>query len=86
MPEAEIEEAGLRAAKFPQVSHCYQRPAYPPRWPYNLFAMIHGQSEEEVERIAAAIAEKTGIKDYVILYSTTEYKKERVKYFMEGVR
>ncbi len=85
-PEARIEEVGRLAAEFPPVSHCYQRPAYPPRWPYNLFTMIHGQSEEEVEEVAAAIAEKTGIEDYVILYSTTEYKKERVKYFTEGVQ
>ena len=85
VPEAEIEEVGLRAAKFPQVSHCYQRPAYPPRWPYNLFTMIHGQSKEEVKGVAAAIAEKTGIEDYVILYSTTEYKKERVKYFVKEI-
>ncbi|MFQ6059598.1 MAG: Lrp/AsnC family transcriptional regulator, partial [Anaerolineae bacterium] len=86
VPEAEIEEVGRRGAGFPQVSHCYQRPAYPPRWPYNLFTMIHGQSKGEVEEVAAAIAERTGIEDYVILYSTTEYKKERVKYFMEGVQ
>lgn len=86
VPEAEIEEAGLRAAKFPQVSHCYQRPSSPPRWPYTLFTMIHGQSEEEVEGVAAAIADRTGLEDYVILYSTKEYKKERVKYFMEGIR
>jgi len=83
VPEARIEEVGLCAAGFHQVSHCYQRPTYPPRWPYNLFTMIHGQSKEEVEEVATAIAERTGIEDYVILYSTKEYKKERVKYFTE---
>ncbi len=45
--------------------------------------MIHGQSEREVEGIAEAIATMTDIEDYVILYSATEFKKERVKYFME---
>jgi ribosomal protein L6P/L9E len=44
--------------------------------------MIHGKNKEEVEGVAAAIAERTGIEDYVILYSTKEYKKERVKYFV----
>ena len=83
VPEARIEEVGRHAAEFPQVSHCYQRSAYPPRWPYNLFTMIHGQGKEEVEEVATAIAERTGVEDYVILYSTTEYKKERVKYFVE---
>jgi len=85
VPEVEIEEVGRRAAEFPQVSHCYQRPAYPPRWPYNLFTMIHGQGKEEVEAVATTIARGTGVEDYVILYSTTEYKKERVKYFTEEV-
>jgi DNA-binding Lrp family transcriptional regulator len=77
-----IEEVGSIAASFSAVSHCYQRPAYPPDWPYNLFTMIHGKNKEEVEGVAAAIAERTGIEDYVILYSTKEYKKERVKYFV----
>lgn len=30
------------------VSHCYKRPAYPPDWPFNLFAMVHGRSLEEI--------------------------------------
>ena len=85
VPEARIEEVGRRAAGFPQVSHCYRRLAYPPRWPYTLFTMIHGQGKGEVEEVATAIAERTGAEDYVILYSTTEYKKERVKYFTEEV-
>jgi len=85
VPEARIEEVGRHAAEYPQVSHCYQRPAYPPRWPYNLFTMIHGQGKEEVEAVATAIAGGMGVKDYVMLYSTTEYKKERVKYFPEEV-
>ncbi len=81
VPEARIEEVGLRAAEFPQVSHCYQRPAYPPRWPYTLFTMIHGQTRDEVEAVVAQIAQETGIDRYEVLYSTREFKKERVKYF-----
>jgi DNA-binding Lrp family transcriptional regulator len=80
-PEAQIEAAGRLAATFPQVSHCYQRPAYPPRWPYNLFTMIHGQTKAEVEAVVAQIAQETGIEQYEVLYSTREFKKERVKYF-----
>ena len=86
VPESRMEEVGRLAAEFPQVSHCYQRPTYPPRWPYNLFTMIHGQGKEEVEAVATAIARGTSVEDYVILYSTTEYKKERVKYFVKEVR
>ena len=35
-----------------------------------------------VEEAAAAIARETGIEDYRVLYSTTEYKKIRLPYFV----
>jgi len=81
VPASRIEEVGQFAAGFSQVSHCYQRPAYPPRWPYTLFTMIHGRTEEEVEALVAELARETGIQEYQVLYSTHEFKKERVKYF-----
>ena len=81
--EARIEAVGMCAARYFQVSHCYQRPAYPPRWPYTLFTMIHGQTRDEVEAVVADIAQETGIEDYEVLFSTREFKKERVRYFEE---
>ncbi|MEE9199359.1 MAG: Lrp/AsnC family transcriptional regulator, partial [Dehalococcoidia bacterium] len=81
VPEERVREVGETAASFPQVSHCYQRPTYPD-WPYNLFSMVHARDEEKCRRIAEKISEKTGIADYTILFSTKEYKKERVKYFV----
>jgi DNA-binding Lrp family transcriptional regulator len=81
VPENRIEEVGRLAATYPQVSHCYQRPPRPPDWPYILFTMVHGRSRAEVEAVAENIAAASGIRDYVILYSLKEYKKERVKYF-----
>jgi len=83
VPEVRIERVGLRAAAFPQVSHCYQRLAYPPRWPYSLFTMIHGKTTGEVEAVVTDIARQTGIERYQVLYSTREFKKERVRYFEE---
>ena len=32
----------------PFVSHCYRRPRRAD-WPYNLFAMVHGRSREEID-------------------------------------
>ncbi|MFC2029177.1 Lrp/AsnC family transcriptional regulator [Chloroflexota bacterium] len=83
VPESQIEEAGRFAAGLSQVSHCYQRPAFPPRWPYTLFTMIHGQTSADVETIVARIARETGVEEYQVLYSTREFKKERVRYFEE---
>lgn len=83
VPEARIEVVGQRAAQHPRVSHCYQRPAYPPRWPYNLFTMIHGQTRDRVEEVVGRIAQETGLDQTQVLYSTREFKKERVRYFEE---
>jgi DNA-binding Lrp family transcriptional regulator len=83
VPESRIEEAGQIAAAYRQVSHCYQRPAYPPRWPYTLFTMIHGQKRDNVETVVAQVAREIGIEQYEVLYSTREFKKERIRYFEE---
>jgi len=80
--EERIDEAGRRAAQCAQVSHCYHRSS-PPDWPYALFAMVHARSKEECESVAAEIADQIGCSDYRILYSIREFKKERVKYFIE---
>ncbi len=80
-PEA-LQRLGETMAGFRAVSHCYQRPSYAD-WPYNLFTMVHGKSEEECEQTLAAIAEATGIKDRHALYSTKEFKKVRVRYFTD---
>ncbi|MDP3850235.1 MAG: AsnC family transcriptional regulator [Luteolibacter sp.] len=73
---------GETMAGFRAVSHCYQRPSYAD-WPYNLFTMVHGKSEQECEQTLAAIAEATGISDRHALYSTREFKKVRVRYFTD---
>lgn len=73
---------GNYIASFKGVSHCYERTTGN-GWPYNLFAMIHGRSEEEIRALARRISEETGIKDYELLLSLREFKKKRVKYFSE---
>ncbi len=82
IPEKDILLAGRRAAEFAQVSHCYQRPTYP-EWKYSLFAMVHARSREECDDLISHIAESIDCDDYVVLYSIREFKKERVKYFMD---
>lgn len=81
VPEDQIKSVGEIAASFPQVSHCYQRPTYPD-WPYSLFSMVHSRTDDKCRKIAERISEKTGITEYEILFSTKEYKKERVRYFV----
>lgn len=82
VPLERIDEAGQSASEFSEVSHCYQRPVYPD-WQYNLFAMTHARSTEQCEAIITGIAKQINVNEYFTLYSIKEFKKERVKYFME---
>jgi DNA-binding Lrp family transcriptional regulator len=80
VPPSRIEEVGKSMACLPEVTHCYERQTYAD-WPYNLFTMIHGRTREECETIAGEMSSQMGVADYILLYSTKEYKKERVQYF-----
>lgn len=80
VPQPRVEEVGKRMASFPSVSHCYERLTYP-HWPYNLFTMIHGHTEEECQAVASEISRQTGIIDYSLLLTTEEYKRSRLRYF-----
>lgn len=82
VPEEKIVAIGAKLGAFPQVSHCYQRPVYPD-WPYNLFSMVHCKSSEEAQVIAKQIENQVDIHDYKILFSSREFKKTRVEYFVE---
>ena len=77
-----IEEAGNLLAEYKQVSHCYQRPEAP-GWPYNLFAMTHCRTKEELDEIVKEMAEKIQPREHGVLVTTAEYKKTNVKYFIE---
>ncbi len=82
VPDADITTAGQIMARFPQVTHCYQRPRYPD-WRFCLFTMIHAVSKVECESVAHKIAQSIGFNDKLLLYSTREYKKTRVRYFVD---
>jgi DNA-binding Lrp family transcriptional regulator len=82
VPEERILELGPRMASFRGISHCYQRPTYAD-WPYSVFTMAHGRSKEECDAILDSIAEDTGIEDRRTLYSSTEFKKVRLRYFTD---
>jgi DNA-binding Lrp family transcriptional regulator len=80
VPEDRVSQVGQAMASFPAVSHCYLRPPLPD-WPFNLYTMVHGQGERDCLRVARKIAEKTGVKDYRLLFSKREHKKSSMRYF-----
>ncbi len=85
VPDERILELGPRMASFRGISHCYQRPTYAD-WPYSVFTMAHGRSKEECDAILDSIAEDTGIDERRTLYSSTEFKKVRLRYFTDAHR
>jgi DNA-binding Lrp family transcriptional regulator len=72
-----VDALGARVGALDAVTHCYRRPRRPPAWPYNLFAMVHGRTRDEVEaergRIRAILGAARRADD--VLYSTRILKK-----------
>lgn len=80
VPSSLVDEAGYKMAGFKEVTHCYERKTGP-EWPrYNVFAMIHGNTDEQNKDTIARMSHDTGISEYEILSTVREFKKERVKY------
>ncbi|MFQ5835678.1 MAG: Lrp/AsnC family transcriptional regulator [bacterium] len=82
VPENRIQKVGRVMASFREVSHCYERATHQ-GWKYNLYTMIHASSKEECERVARRISQKTGIREYELLYTSQEFKKTSPIYFEE---
>lgn len=75
--DAAVDRLGAMVGALPGVSHCYRRPRHLPDWPYNLFAMLHGRSRDEVAEQAAQLAQLLGphCRQHDILYSSAVLKK-----------
>jgi DNA-binding Lrp family transcriptional regulator len=78
--EERIDEVGRVMASFRQVSHCYRRNPTP-RWPYNLYTMIHADDEAACRETARAMAQAAAVVDYTLLFSRQELKKTSMVYF-----
>jgi DNA-binding Lrp family transcriptional regulator len=72
-----IDELGQKVGQLEFVSHCYRRPRHLPEWPYNLFAMVHGKSQADVDQQIQQIADLLGASNQGcdVLYSTKILKK-----------
>ncbi len=80
VPKERLDEIGTFMAHHPEISHCYDRVVVPD-WQYNLYTMIHAHSKEECREIAASLSKKTGLEEYIMLFSVKEWKKTSMRYF-----
>ena len=76
-----LPKVGPRLAAAPEVTHCYARNAID-GFPYTAYSMIHGPDRESVLEVAARLSEELDLPEYVVLFSTREFKKVRLRYFL----
>lgn len=67
-------EVGKVFAGFREVSHAYERHT-DKNWPYNVYTMVHGKSDEEVQQTVRQMSRECGITKYRILVTEKELKK-----------
>lgn len=77
VPDNRVPELGEKIGALDFVSHCYQRPRHLPGWPYNLFAMVHGHTRDEVDNQVQQIATLLGDdnRGHKVLFSKRILKK-----------
>ena len=79
VPAEHIIEAGTALARFSTVSHCYQRKTFE-GWPYNLYAMLHGQNMGQIQHTIDALAETGYLITHQLLPTKAELKKQPVRH------
>jgi DNA-binding Lrp family transcriptional regulator len=72
-----VADVGARIGALDEVTHCYERPRHLPLWPYNLFAMVHGKTRDEVRAKVDRVARLIGpaSRSHDVLFSTRILKK-----------
>lgn len=81
VPFSDMPDVGSRLAAAAEVSHCYARNTVP-GFDYSLYSMVHGPDQPSVERSARELSARIGVDDYLILFSSREFKKCRLRYFL----
>jgi DNA-binding Lrp family transcriptional regulator len=78
--EERLEDVAAIMTSSQAVTHCYVRKAYP-EWPYNFYIMLHGRTRDECCQLASRLANRAGLGEGNMMFSTREWKKAGMKYF-----
>jgi len=81
VPDDKVDDIAKILARRDEVTLCYRRTRRPPAWPYNLFAMIHGQERKVVTGQIAQAAQATGLQQYAsaTLFSWSCFKQSAAR-------
>jgi DNA-binding Lrp family transcriptional regulator len=74
-----ITHVGTKLARFKIVSHCYERKTFE-GWPYNLFAMMHAQTIDQIRGLIDKFTAAEQIEEFELLTTTAELKKQPVRH------
>jgi len=82
VPDERVATLGQRLGGEPCVTLCYRRPRRPPRWPYNLFTMIHGRDRTRVLACLDELIARHDLRDipHEVLFSRHRYKQCGARY------
>jgi DNA-binding Lrp family transcriptional regulator len=69
------EDTASLLASFPCVTHCYERLPLPGKWDYTIYTVHHGYYREAVLAEIRTLADHVGVQDYIVLFSTEEFKR-----------
>lgn len=81
VPDHRVDAAGERLARIETVTLCYRRGRHLPRWPYNLYCMIHGRSRAEVMGWVDGLPDDVvGGLDRAVLFSRRRFRQRGARY------
>ena len=82
IPDTQVDEVGLWLGGQAGVTLCYRRPRRAPKWPYNLFCMIHGKTRDGVRRRIQSIRHERNMHvfPYSVLFSVRCFKQRGAHY------
>ncbi len=82
VPDGRVDALGKRLARLCAVSLCYCRARRLPHWPYNLFAMVHTRSEDELQAALALFDQQCGLAaaPRAVLLGSQCYKQRGTRY------
>ena len=88
VPDEQVDALGERVGKLDFVTHCYRRPRHPPQWRYNLFAMVHGRTRDEVMAKVDDVVALLGphLRAHDVLFSTRILKKTGLRFGGKAAR
>jgi DNA-binding Lrp family transcriptional regulator len=69
-----VVDLGPKLSKLNIVSHCYQRKQFP-GWDYNLYAMLHGRRQTDIQQSAERFVKSQGLKKWALLKTKKTLKK-----------